>query len=88
VGANLQEHPVVLMLWNVTVNTLNMELNRKGYLQHGLTFVARGRGPAACSFFHAVDFFKLDPERQETEVELGFAPMEAWASTPSRATPA
>jgi choline dehydrogenase len=77
VGFNLQEHPVVLMLWNVSVNTLNLELNPRGYLRHGPGFVLRGRGPAACSFFHAVDFFKLDPGRQETEVEIGFAPMGA-----------
>jgi choline dehydrogenase len=73
VGHNLQEHPVVSMLWNVDVPTFGMDFNAKGIAQHGLEFM-RGRGPAAAGIFHALMFSKLDPASSRTEIEAGFTP--------------
>jgi choline dehydrogenase len=74
VGANLQEHPVVSMLWNVDVPTFGMDFNLKGITRHGLEFLT-GKGPAAAGIFHALMFSKLDPTSTRTEIEAGFAPI-------------
>jgi choline dehydrogenase len=73
VGRNLQEHPVVPLLWNVDVPTFGMDFNAKGITQHGLEFV-QGRGPGAAGIFHALMFSKLDLECSRTEIEAGFTP--------------
>jgi choline dehydrogenase len=73
VGRNLQEHPVVSMLWNVDVPTFGMDFTMKGIAQHGLEFV-QGRGPGAAGIFHALMFSKLDPSSTRTEIEAGFTP--------------
>ncbi|MGO8861117.1 MAG: GMC family oxidoreductase [Acidimicrobiales bacterium] len=74
VGQNLQEHPVVSMLFNVDVPTFGMDFNVKGITRHGLEFL-RGRGPAAAGIFHALLFIKLDPHSPRTEIEAGFTPI-------------
>ena len=73
VGRNLQEHPVVQMLWNVDVPTFGMDFTPRGIVRHGLSF-ALGRGPAAAGIFHAILFMKVDPGSPWTEVEVGFSP--------------
>jgi choline dehydrogenase len=80
VGKNLQEHPVVVMLWNVDVRTFNMEFNVAGFMKYGLQFALKGRGPAAAGFFHAILFAKLSPESRWTEIEGAFAPFGAVGS--------
>jgi choline dehydrogenase-like flavoprotein len=74
VGQNLQEHPVVSLLWNVDVPTFGMDWNARGIAQHGLEF-ALGRGPAAAGIFHAILFGKLDPASTRTDFEAGFTPI-------------
>ena len=74
VGRNMQEHPVIGMLWNVNVPTLNQLFTPMRMVRYGLQFLASGRGPAASSFFHALLFAKLDPKARWTEIEVGFAP--------------
>jgi len=71
VGANLQEHPVAALLWNVNVLTLNRELDLKGFLRHGLDFVLRGRGAATASW-GGIAFDRLDPDARWPELELLF----------------
>ena len=44
VGHNLQEHPVVSMLWNVDVPTFGMDFHAKGIAQHGFG-IRRGAVP-------------------------------------------
>lgn len=75
VGQNLQEHPMVPMIWNMNVRTLNRDLNLMGFLRHGLNFLLWGRGPAAAGIFHALLFMKLDPNSPYPEVQAGFAPL-------------
>jgi choline dehydrogenase len=74
VGRNLQEHPVVSMLWDVDVPTFGMDFTLKGVAQHGFEFL-QGRGPAATGIFHALMFTKLDPHSTRTEIEAGFTPI-------------
>jgi choline dehydrogenase len=74
IGQNLQEHPVVAMLFNVDVPTFGMDFNIKGIARHGLSFLM-GRGPAAAGIFHALLFSKIDPNSPRTEIEAGFTPI-------------
>ena len=54
VGENLQDHLMLIMMWNVDVPTLNLSLTASGFVRHGLDFLVRGRGPAASATAHAV----------------------------------
>ncbi|TCJ30983.1 GMC family oxidoreductase [Parafrankia sp. BMG5.11] len=74
VGRNLQEHPVVSMLWNIDVPTFGMDFTLRGIVKHGFSFL-RGRGPAAAGIFHAIMFSKLNADSSRTEVEAGFTPI-------------
>ena len=75
VGRNLQDHLMLIMMWNVDVPTLNNALTPKGIVQHGLDFVLRGRGPAASAAAHALVFLQLDRSSRAPEIELLFAPL-------------
>jgi choline dehydrogenase-like flavoprotein len=75
VGSNLQDHLMLIMMWNVDVPTFNMALTPKGFARYGAEFVLRGRGPAAASAGHAVVFLKLDASSPWPEIEGLFAPL-------------
>lgn len=68
VGRNLQDHPAVPLVFEVTERTLNQELTPLGLLRHGLDFVLRGRGAVTSTSCHAVAFGPSDastaPEMQ------------------------
>jgi choline dehydrogenase len=74
VGANLQEHPVTVIMSNVDVKTLNEYFTVPNFVRFGMQFLATGKGPAASSFFHALLFAKLGPNASRPEIEAGFAP--------------
>jgi choline dehydrogenase len=74
VGANLQEHPVTVIMSNVDVKTLNEYFTVPNFVRFGMQFLATGKGPAASSFFHALLFARLDPNAPRPEIEAGFAP--------------
>jgi choline dehydrogenase len=74
VGANLQEHPVTVLMCNVGVKTLNEYFTVPNFVRFGLQFLATGRGPAASPFFHALLFAKLRASASRPEIEAGFAP--------------
>jgi choline dehydrogenase len=75
VGTNLQDHLMLIMMWNVDVPTFNMALTPKGFVRYGAEFVLRGRGPAAASAGHAVVFLKLDGDSPWPQIEGLFAPL-------------
>jgi choline dehydrogenase len=75
VGKNLQEHPICVMLFNVTTPTLNMDLNVKGFLKHGIQFALNGRGAAAASAGHGVAFYRLRENSSRPDIEVLFAPL-------------
>lgn len=74
VGKNLQDHVRVSLVYSVTVPTLNMELNLRGYAKHGLNFVFRGQGGLTSSAANAIGFVKLADEHVRPDLELLFAP--------------
>lgn len=74
VGRNLQDHMRVSLVYSVTIATLNMDLNLRGYARHGLDFVLRGRGGLTSSAANAVGFVKLARDSARPDLELLFAP--------------
>ena len=54
VGESLQDHLMLIMMWNVDVPTLNLSLTPSGFVRHGLDFLVRGRGPAASATAHVL----------------------------------
>ena len=50
VGENLQDHLMLIMMWNVDVPTLNLSLTPSGFVRHGLDFLVRG--PRSGRFCH------------------------------------
>ena len=75
VGGNLQDHLMLIMMWNVDVPTLNLAITANGFVRHGLDFFARGRGPAASATAHALVFSQLHPGSAWPDVEHLFAPL-------------
>ena len=75
VGDNLQDHLMLIMMWNVDVPTLNLAITPNGFVRHGLDFFARGRGPAASATAHALVFSQLHGGSAWPDVEHLFAPL-------------
>jgi len=75
VGENLQDHLMLIMMWNVDLPTLNLSLTPSGFVRHGLDFLVRGRGPAASATAHALVFSKLRDASPWPDVEHLFAPL-------------
>lgn len=71
VGQNLQEHPMMLMLWNVDVPTFNV-MSPKNVLKSAADFVLKGEGAASAGPCHVLLFARLD-DRPSPQIELGFA---------------
>jgi len=85
VGANLQEHPAVPLVFEVTERTLNQDVTPLRILAHGIDYVLRGRGAMASSASHAVAFLRLDPAAAVPAIELiftayGLAPVDGAAA--------
>jgi len=74
VGENLQEHPVMPMVFGVTVPTLNLELNARGIVKHGVDFLVRGKGAATAPPTHAFVFGRLADDHRQQDYEIMFAP--------------
>lgn len=75
VGANLQEHPGVIIDFEMTIPTLNQIAHSPlRYLAAALQYVISRRGPASSPIAHVVGFFKTDPSAALPDVQLHFAP--------------
>ncbi|HVB05093.1 MAG TPA: GMC family oxidoreductase N-terminal domain-containing protein [Acidimicrobiales bacterium] len=81
VGANLQEHAVVGFTYLVNRPTLNMELNARGVVHHGLQFLLHGRGGATASGSTALLFTRFPGSEAAAEgarrpdLEITFRPL-------------
>jgi choline dehydrogenase len=75
VGENLQEHAVAGFAFNVNVPTLNMDLNLKGFIKHGLEFLLHGGGGVTASGSAAVSFVKLADDHAQPDLEINFRPL-------------
>ncbi|MFL6090176.1 MAG: GMC family oxidoreductase [Aeromicrobium sp.] len=71
VGRNLQEHPMILMLWNVDVPTFNV-MSVKNIVKSAAAFVIKGEGAAAAGPSHVLLFARTD-ERPSPQIEIGYA---------------
>jgi len=60
VGQNLMDHPHATVKYEMTVPTLNMDLNPLGMLKHGLNFLFRRRGAVTSGFNHAIVFARSE----------------------------
>ena len=75
VGANLQEHPGVIVDFEMTIPTLNRIAHSPiRYLTAALQYAFSRRGPASSPIAHVVGFFKTDPHAELPDVQLHFAP--------------
>ncbi len=76
VGANLQEHPGVLMSWNVNVPTMNADWHSwRGRLRAALDYALFRRGPASSPVAHAALFLKTRPELPAPDIQVHFQPL-------------
>lgn len=75
VGSNLQEHAVAGFSYRVSVPTLNMELNPRGYLKHALEFILRGGGGVTASGSAAVAYLQLSADDPRPDIEINFRPL-------------
>jgi choline dehydrogenase len=75
VGANLQEHPGVVLEFAMRVPTMNRVAHSPWrYVLAALQYLATRRGPASSPVAHVVGFLKTDPALPRPDVQLHFAP--------------
>lgn len=74
VGANLQEHPGMIVSFNVDTPTLNVETRPLDYLKHAWEFLAQRRGAATTGIAHVVGFLRSLPNLDRPDIQLHFAP--------------
>ncbi len=75
VGDNLQEHPGVIVDFELTTPTLNRIAHSKRlYLKAVLDYLLHRRGPAASPIAHVVGFFRSDASVDRPDIQLHFAP--------------
>jgi choline dehydrogenase len=82
VGQNLQEHPLALLLHRVDIRTLNREINARGIIEHGFSFVLHGTGAVTSPASHALLFAPGGDGRSEFQVM--FAPFGIVGKPPTR----
>ncbi len=81
VGANLQEHAVIGFTFLVNRPTLNMELNLRGVIHHGLQFLLHGRGGVTASGATSLLYTRFPDGGAEGEaakrpdLEISFRPL-------------
>lgn len=75
VGRNLQEHPGVIVDFELTVSTMNAIAHSPWkYLAAALDYVFRRRGPASSPIAHVVGYFRTDPALPRPDIQLHFSP--------------
>ncbi len=74
VGANLQEHPAVIMSFHVNKPSLGANRNPVSDLLHGMNFIFRGRGPLTTGIGHAQALVKTDDRYAAPNVQLIISP--------------
>lgn len=91
VGQNLQEHPVVTFVYLVNRPTLNMELDARGVVRHGLAFLLHGRGGATASGSTSLLYTGFGGDEQvvgeskQPDLEITFRPMAVGRNRPLKA---
>lgn len=74
VGANLQEHPCVMMTCRTDVPTLNSEYTLAGKIRHGLNWLFTGNGYASAAVGAAHVFGNICADRNWPDTQIIFSP--------------
>lgn len=74
VGANLQEHPCVMMTCRTDIPTLNSEYTLAGKLRHGFNWLLTGNGYASAAVGAAQLFGNVCHERDWADAQIIFSP--------------
>ena len=74
VGANLQEHPGIIVSFDVDSPTLNTETRPWQLLKHGLQLALLRRGAATTGIAHVVGFIRSQTDLPLPDVQIHFAP--------------
>ena len=78
VGRNLQEHPSIPLVFEVSTRTLNQDASDPVQLaKHVADFVVRGRGAITSPAAHAVAFGRFDAQAAAPDFELIFTALRA-----------
>lgn len=76
VGCELQEHPGIMLSYDVTMRTLNVDVHSKLRLAlRALQFALFRRGPATTPISHVGVFFRTRPELPEYDAQIHFQPL-------------
>lgn len=74
VGANLQEHPCVMMTCQTDIPTLNSEYTLGGKIRHGFNWLFSGNGYASAAVGAAQVFANIRHERDWADAQIIFSP--------------
>jgi choline dehydrogenase len=76
VGRELQEHPGIMLSYDVTMRTMNVDVHSRLRLAlRALQFALFRRGPATTPISHVGVFFRTRPELPEFDAQIHFQPL-------------
>jgi choline dehydrogenase len=76
VGRELQEHPGVMLSYDVTMRTMNVDAHsRVGSVLRALQFAVLRRGPGTTPISHVGAFFRTRPDLPEFDAQIHFQPL-------------
>ena len=76
VGRELQEHPGIMLSYDVTMRTMNVEAHSKWrFALRALQFALFRSGPATTPISHVGAFFRTRPELPEFDAQIHFQPL-------------
>lgn len=76
VGRNLQEHPGIMLSYDVHMRTMNVEVHsRWRFAMRALQFALLRRGPATSPISHVGAFFRTRPELPAFDAQVHFQPL-------------
>ena len=74
VGKNLQDHPAVMVSFNIRHPTFGSRTGPLLNLWHGINFLLRARGPLTTSIGHAQAFIRTQPDLELPDLQVITSP--------------
>lgn len=76
VGRELQEHPGIMLSYDVTMRTMNVDAHSKlRFVLRAMQFALLRSGPATTPISHVGAFFRTQPELPEFDAQIHFQPL-------------
>ena len=76
VGRDLQEHPGIMLSYDVTMRTMNVDAHSKmRFALRALQFALFRRGPGTTPISHVGVFFRTRPELPQFDAQIHFQPL-------------